>query len=50
MFNFIMGCIIGFVVATFGLSNVVSMIDNNIDTVKQQLEATIQTEVSNHTF
>ena len=42
MFNFIMGCIIGFVVATFGLSNVVSMIDNNIDTVKEKIEDNIQ--------
>tara|TARA_R100000900_G_C3258873_1_gene149017 strand:- start:210 stop:341 length:132 start_codon:yes stop_codon:yes gene_type:complete len=42
MFNFIIGCVIGFVVATFGLSNVVSMIDNNIDTVKEKIEDNIQ--------
>jgi len=42
MFNFIVGCVIGFVVATFGLSNVVSMIDNNIDTVKEKIEDNIQ--------
>jgi len=42
MFNFIVGCVIGFVVATFGLSNVVSMIDNNIDIVKEKIEDNIQ--------
>ena len=42
MFNFIIGCVIGFVVATFGLSNVVSMIDNNIDTVKEKIEDNLQ--------
>ena len=42
MFNFIMGCVIGFVVATFGLGTVVAMIDNAVSDAKEKVEETVQ--------
>ena len=39
MFNFIIGCVIGFVVATFGLGNVLSIIDSNLDKAKETIES-----------
>ena len=38
MFNFIMGCVIGFVVATFGLGTVVAMIDDGVSDLKERAE------------
>jgi len=42
MFNFIMGCIVGFVVATFGVANTVGMLDNAVSNAKVKVEETIQ--------
>ena len=38
MFNFFLGCVIGFVVATLGVSNVVSMLDNAVSDAKDKVE------------
>ncbi len=37
-----MGCIIGFVVATIGVANVVNMLDNVANNAKEKVEETIQ--------
>jgi hypothetical protein len=34
MFNFIAGCIVGFVIATVGFTGVAKALDNGIETVK----------------
>ena len=39
MFNFIMGIVIGFVVATIGVANVVNMLDNGANIAKEQIES-----------
>ena len=39
MFNFIIGCIIGFVVATIGVANVVNMLDDGVNQAKEQIES-----------
>ena len=38
MFNFIMGIVIGFVVATFGLGTVVAFIDKGVSDLKERAE------------
>jgi len=42
MFNFIMGCMIGFVVATIGVANVIGMLDNAVSNAKDKVEETVQ--------
>ena len=42
MFNFIIGCIVGFVVATFGVANTVNMLDNAVSSAKDKVEETVQ--------
>ena len=42
MFNFIMGCVIGFVVATIGVANVIAMLDNAVSSAKDKVEETVQ--------
>jgi len=39
MFNFIMGLVIGFFIATFGVANVVAMLDNAVDNAKEKVES-----------
>ena len=34
MFNFIVGCVLGFMVATMGFSGVAASLDKGIDTIK----------------
>jgi hypothetical protein len=34
MFNFIAGCIVGFVIATVGFTGIAQALDNGIETVK----------------
>ena len=38
MFNFIMGIVIGVIVATFGLGTVVEFIDNGVNDLKERAE------------
>ena len=38
MFNFIMGIVIGVIVATFGLGKVVAFIDNGVNDLKERAE------------
>ena len=46
MFNFIMGCVVGFVVASLGVANTVNMLDNAVSSAKDnfvdRVEETIQ--------
>ena len=39
MFNFIIGIVIGFVVATIGVANVVHMLDDGVNQAKEQIES-----------
>tara|TARA_R100001079_G_C4430012_1_gene143745 strand:- start:746 stop:877 length:132 start_codon:yes stop_codon:yes gene_type:complete len=42
MFNFVMGLVVGFFVATVGVANFVAMLDNVANNAKEKVEETVQ--------